>query len=228
MSRAMAASLVLPDSKYSDMTILCENHSWDVHAVIVCPQSGVLEEAWDSDHTAFYSKQNPEVLQAAIEFFYSEDYREATGGKAATSTCSVVFHARVYDVAEYLQAPSLMIMAAGKFQKACEDLWASDGFALLAKAIYCGTELDGRLFKNDHDELHIRFLTVAKAHAADLFRFQAVGREFRDTLRRIPALHTLSFELAEALASQLRLADKRCAAIGLAEAEAELVMTDVS
>lgn len=125
---------------------------------------------------AFYSKQNPEVLQAAIEFFYSENYREATGGKAATSTCSVVFHARVYDVAEYLQAPGLMFLAADKFQKACEDLWASDGFALLAKAIYCGTELDGRLFKNDHDELHIRFLTVAKAHAADLFRFQAVGR----------------------------------------------------
>lgn len=118
---------------------------------------------------AYYSKQDPSILQAAIDFFYGGNYQEsATDDEAKPSLRSVVFHARVYDAAECLEAPDLETLAADKFERACECIWSGDEFVELAQAIYHGSTLHGRSFFDDDSELHRRFLKVAKAHAAEL------------------------------------------------------------
>ncbi|PPJ60825.1 hypothetical protein CBER1_10812 [Cercospora berteroae] len=199
----MATLMALPNSKYSDMTIMCERQSWEVHAMIVCPKSNALEEVWENGETVRTAPRIQLSYKLLSTFFYGGNYQEsATDEKAKPPIRSVVFHARVYDAAESLEAPDLETLAADKFERACECIWSGVEFVELAQAIYHGSTLHGRSFFDDDSELHGRFLKAAKARAAELLCSKPVCAAFKHAISLNADLHDLCVELAEALADR--------------------------
>lgn len=174
---------------YSDVEVRCsDGTTYPAHKAIICPQSAVLANACNPNHAFKEARENvvaleqddPATVHALLVFLYDHCYTAPADG-------AMLFHARMYAMAEFYQVPALKELAKRCFREEVdgEGGWADPSFALAVEVVFESTPEGDR---------GLRDLVVEAAcrHFGELKE----RKEFEEVAQRIGSF---SFDVAEAL-----------------------------
>lgn len=168
----------------SDLTIVCGERTWKVHKFCLSAQSdyffsacyGNFSEA--TRHEIALHDENPAVLDAFIYHLYHFDYTASIGN----SSSLMVFHVRMYVIADQYLVWPLRALAAETFDKSAKAFWSSAAFAEAVIEVYATTE-GGRT-----NPLKESVIEVVKQHAKELLDPSQHHGDLLNTLRTTPEL----------------------------------------
>lgn len=157
----------------SDVTICLVDERLDVlhelkaHRIILCSHSKWFMNAFDIRYKEALSPiidirdDDTESFKAMLEYFYTSDYDVQTGTPECTQdtqiskatkieeesySLSLLFHIRIYAMADRYEVPSLQALAADKFREVAKKSWHTAGFLEAIEELYTLTlESDGRM-----------------------------------------------------------------------------------
>ncbi|KAH7012520.1 uncharacterized protein B0I36DRAFT_436596 [Microdochium trichocladiopsis] len=131
---------------YSDLIIASTTKSYPVHKVVVCTRSDFIA-GWcrsDRDEVAdgilSLPNDDPLVVDAMIQYFYRLDYAVPVEQAQDQEDAGLLFHAKVYTLAEMYLVRGLKELAVVKFKTASlSQNWNTQGFLDAAKEAYTST-----------------------------------------------------------------------------------------
>ncbi|RMZ03068.1 hypothetical protein D0862_05802 [Hortaea werneckii] len=149
-----ALQKLLDTGEYSDLTIKCGDHTFQVHKNIVCARSeyfaaacttGTIELESNADPDAAEddpSLDDPDAVKLMIDYLYLHDYELITTCFSGISEVSetgafgepdgdygAIMDAKVYALGCKYQIPSLQSTSLTKFEEAAALAWDSEEFA---------------------------------------------------------------------------------------------------
>ncbi|KAK5126241.1 hypothetical protein LTR85_010476 [Meristemomyces frigidus] len=181
--------------RFSDMTVDCGSRSWKLHKTIVLVQSDVFESVceggfMDTGESRVVLHDDDESAVAAMLFYFYHSTYDAERANTLRYAL-LLFHVKVFHVAEKYCNTALSKLAIEKFNDAVQTAWHTDGFADAVREIYATTTC------KDND-LRRAAVAVAKAHASVLFAECQGETKFKRVASETPAF---TAELVQAMAS---------------------------
>ncbi|EFQ96930.1 hypothetical protein MGYG_08855 [Nannizzia gypsea CBS 118893] len=135
-------------SKFTDLVIRTADKDIKVHKVVVCGQSEYFSRIFDGDWKEatenvvnFSNDDDPVTVEAMVRFMYEADY-DASGSN------NMLFHARVYKVAEKYIIPDLKEKALEKFEAAVRTCWGTDDFPSAIEEVYTSIPAIDRVLRD--------------------------------------------------------------------------------
>jgi hypothetical protein len=121
------------------------------------------------------SEQDPEAVEAMIEYFYKSDYSRLAEDNAS----ALVLHVHVYQLAAMYDIQELKDVAADLFDKAAKEDWKSPAFPLAIQEIYMHPESDDKtLRKLAVKHALISRVDLLKSHDGEFSQVLTVFGEF--------------------------------------------------
>ncbi|KID85510.1 BTB/POZ domain protein [Metarhizium guizhouense ARSEF 977] len=133
------------EGKYSDLLLVCEDEKMPVHKIIVCPQSPVIDKACNGPFkergTGIYEIKDASIdtVRPMVEYMYTGQYSLTTqpdSGEPCGASYSIVFHARMFELADKYMIAGLQTLAASEFNKALDQEMDACKFLRSIPAIY--------------------------------------------------------------------------------------------
>ncbi|RDI83852.1 hypothetical protein Vi05172_g6278 [Venturia inaequalis] len=141
---------LLGSDEFSDMTITCKDGKiFKVHRAVISSQSKFFYNACTKDFkekkdaNIDLSEQDPEAVEALLEYLYKCDYTRLTKDNAS----ALVLHVHVYQLADMYDIAELKEVAAGLFKETAEKDWELPAFPLAVQEIYDNPEDDARTLR---------------------------------------------------------------------------------
>ncbi|KID80733.1 uncharacterized protein G6M90_00g006360 [Metarhizium brunneum] len=125
-----AISKARQEGKYSDLLLACEDEKMPVHKIIVCPQSPVIDKACNGPfkerETGIYEIKDASIdtVRSMIDYMYTRQYSPTTqpdSVEPSGASYPIVFHARMFELADKYMVVGLQTLAASEFNKAIEQ-----------------------------------------------------------------------------------------------------------
>jgi len=163
-------------SKYSDLIIRCEGQKFKVHKAIVCGQSSFFSKACDGEWKEAVEGvielkgDDAGVVGAMLHFMYTFEYD--SGGSEISP---MLFHVRVYSIAEKYEVSALKLAAKNKFNEVVTTCWDMDDFSHVINEIYGSTPPQDRGLRDIVVE-------VAHAHIVALLKKDDFNNALQETL----------------------------------------------
>ncbi|KAE9984457.1 hypothetical protein EG328_008756 [Venturia inaequalis] len=141
---------LLGSDEFSDMTITCRDGKiFKVHQAVISSQSKFFYNACTKDFkekkdaNIDLSEQDPEAVEALLEYLYKCDYTRLTKDNAS----ALVLHVHVYQLADMYDIAELKDVAARLFKETAEKDWELPAFLLAIQEIYLNPEDDAKTLR---------------------------------------------------------------------------------
>jgi len=135
---------LLSSGKYSDLTVHCEDNTWNVHKMVMCTHSKFFVKACDGKFMEAKSGEiilagdEPLVVEAMLQALYEGDYVEIEEKEEFLEN-PLVFHAKVYAIGEKYDIVPLKDLAKTKTENILTLEWTPTCFFAAANEAYQST-----------------------------------------------------------------------------------------
>ena len=108
--------------RFSDYKLICKGHEFKVHKLVLHCYSEVFRKIFNGDWKEMQSDANgmqlddhePTEIRAMIDYFYNSTY------DVPESESDLLFHAKIFKVADFFRVPTLEAAALENFMFECE------------------------------------------------------------------------------------------------------------
>lgn len=156
-------------SKFSDITIRTKLQEFKVHRLVICGQSEyfsllcnrnrVVDPPNQTSQVIQLMDDDPHAVEAMIHFMYGYRYDGSGRGRASP----MLFHIKVYHVADKYGIPKLKQRAREKFKTMVQACWQTDEFPNAIAEAYTTTPQADRGLRDP-------LLEICQDHIDDLLR----------------------------------------------------------
>ncbi|KAJ2896216.1 hypothetical protein MKZ38_005745 [Zalerion maritima] len=159
------------DSRFSDAAVVCGEHVFHVHRVVLCAHSPLFTKVFSGDWKVnaclcfqalvlyivnsqliqesssgkyLIDDESPSVVEAMLYYMYHFEYNG--GSLLGSRQTPMVFHAEMYAIAELYDIKALKDYARTKFRVAVnhDPHWPTDNFSLAIAEVYTSTHESDR------------------------------------------------------------------------------------
>ncbi|OCL05311.1 hypothetical protein AOQ84DRAFT_257261, partial [Glonium stellatum] len=116
--------------EYADLTITCQGRAFHTHKLVLCSQSDFFAKAEGELYSIDMKDGDLDAVASLLDFFYLRDY------KISPPDGPLLFHIKVYALAEKILWDPLKILAENKFEASLASKWDSITFPLAIRFVY--------------------------------------------------------------------------------------------
>ncbi|KAK4549103.1 hypothetical protein LTR36_007559 [Oleoguttula mirabilis] len=180
----LASAELFRTGRYSDMTVVCGERSWELHKSVVLVQSEVFERMCDGafrearENRVNFSDDNESAMAAMLHYFYHLNYNADTSSRLHYP--DVVLHIKVNTIADKYLISELGKIALDKFKVAVETAGQTDALADAVEETYATTT-------SKDDNFRRAIVSAVKSQASSLFSDGEGDTKFKKVASEIPA-----------------------------------------
>ncbi|PSN58851.1 hypothetical protein BS50DRAFT_538210 [Corynespora cassiicola Philippines] len=169
--------------QFTDLVLAHDDGDFNVHRVIVCPQSKVLHKACTGGFEETFSgvihmeHMSHIELERMVAFFYEADYVEDLPDGAEVSPLQL--HVRMFALADQYDIPDLGMIAAKKYSSRCTKPWIPMEFLESVRDVYDTTLMSNRTLRD------MVCMTIRK-HLPQMLDDEGIAELYEETLAESP------------------------------------------